>query len=88
MGYYFFKINGQISFEYVASGLKIRTSNAADNQNVVRYLDGRGAESYTFDPNPGQMVKFVLRSLPPSTECEEIMAGLRERGVVVSHDVR
>ena len=77
--------SGQVTFEYAASGLKIRTSNAADHQSVVRYLDGRGVEFYTFDPNPGQMVKYILRGLPPSTECEEIMAGLREKGVEVSH---
>ena len=34
--------SGQVTFEYAASGLKIRTSNAADHQSVVRYLDGRG----------------------------------------------
>ena len=45
--------SGQISFEYAAGGLKIRTSNAADHQSVVRYLDGRGAEFYTFDSTPG-----------------------------------
>jgi len=31
------------------------------------------------------MVKYNLRGLPPSTECEEIIAGLREKGVEVSH---
>ena len=36
--------SGLISFQYAANGLKIRTSNAADHQSVVRYLDGRGAE--------------------------------------------
>ena len=77
--------SGQVTFEYAASGLKIRTSNAADHQSVVRYLDGRGVEFYTFDPNPGQMVKYILRGLPPSTECEEIMAGVREKDVEVSH---
>ena len=30
-------------------------------------------------------MKFILRGLPPSTECEEILAGLRERGVEISH---
>ena len=39
--------SGQVTFEYAASGLKIRTSNAADHQSVVRYLDGRGAEFHT-----------------------------------------
>ena len=33
--------SGQISLEYAVNGLKIRTSNAADHQNAVRYLDGR-----------------------------------------------
>ena len=47
--------SGQISFEYVATGLKIRTSNAADSQNVVRYLDGRGAESNPQSRSNGQV---------------------------------
>ena len=79
------QINGLISFEYAASGLKIRTSNADDSQNVVRYVDGRGAEFYNFDPNPSQMVKFILEGVPPSTECEEIMAGAGEKGVEVNY---
>ena len=73
--------SGQITFENAANGLKIRTSNnAADHQSVARYLEGRGTEFYSFNPNPGQMVKYILRGLPPSTECEEIMAGLGEKG--------
>lgn len=58
--------------------------SAADHQNVARYLVGRGTEFYTFNHNPGQMVKFVLRGLPPSTESEEILAGFREKVVEVS----
>ena len=59
--------------------------NATDHQNVARYLVGRDTEFYTFNLNPGHMVKYILRGLPPLTECAEILAGLREKGVEVSH---
>ena len=77
--------SGQISFEYAANGLKIRTMNATDHHNVARYLVGRGTEFYTFNPNQGQMVNYILRGLPPPTECEEKLARLREKGMEVIH---
>ena len=62
---------------HVARGLKIRTDTLADINSVSNYLDGRGTEFYTFDPNPGQEVKFILRGLSPSTDCDEIIVELR-----------
>ena len=53
-----------ISFEYAASGLEIRTSDAADHQSVARYIDGWGTKLYTVNPNPGEMMKFILRGSP------------------------
>ena len=68
------------------SGKKLSPISAVERLKMrKRYLDGRGAEFYTFDPNLGLMVKYILRGLPPSTECEEIIDGLRENGVEVSH---
>ena len=69
------RLAGKSLFEYAANGLKIKTIGAADHQNVASYLVGRGTELYDFNTNTSQMVKFILRSLPPSTECEEILAG-------------
>ena len=39
----------QITFEYAASGLKIRMI-PGDHQNFARYLDGQDKEFYTFTP--------------------------------------
>ena len=77
--------NAGILFEYSAGGLKIRTSTPADHKSVCNFLDGKGAEFYTFNPNPAQQVKFILRGLPPSMDIEEIVAGIREEGVEISH---
>ena len=79
------QISGHISIKYAANGLKIRTMSSADHQSLARYLIGRGTEFHTFNPNPAQMVKFIPRVLPPTTEFEEILTGLREKGVVVSY---
>ena len=77
--------SGLVSFEYTQGGLKIRTSVEADHKAVVTYLRGRGVEFFTFNPNPIHQVRYVLRGLPPSMECNEIIAGLREKGVEVSY---
>ena len=57
--------SGQIVLDYAARGLKIRTDTLADFNSVSTYLDGRGTEFYTFEPNPGQKVKYILRVSPP-----------------------
>ena len=77
--------SGEISFEYAANGLKFRTMSAADHYNITRYLIWRSTEFYTFNPNQRQMVKFILRGFPPSTEGEEILVDLRDKGVEVNH---
>jgi hypothetical protein len=33
---------------------------------------------FTFKPNPDQNIRFVLRGLPPKTDSDEVMAGLKE----------
>ena len=77
--------NAYILFEYTIGGLKIRTSTAADHQSVCTVLDNKDAEFYTFNPNPAQQVKFILRGLPPSMEIDKILAGLREEGVEINY---
>ena len=56
--------SGQMVFEYAARCLKIRTDTLADFNSVSTYLDGRGTEFYSFDPNRGQQVKYILRGYP------------------------
>ena len=74
-----------IYFEYNMNDLKIRTANNADHKSVITFLKAKGIEFYTHDPNPSQQVKFILRGLPPSTDGEEIVTELREKGVEVTH---
>ena len=45
------QISGQILFVYAANDFKIRTSSAADQQSVARYLDGRDTEFYKSNPS-------------------------------------
>jgi len=77
--------SGLVSFEYTGAGLKIRPGTQSDHTSVVTFLRDSGVEFYTFNPNPEQQIRYVLRGLPPSTDSEEVIAGLREKGVVVSH---
>ena len=51
----------------------------------ANFLDNKDVEYYTSNPNAAQQVKFILRGLSPSMAIEEIVPGLREQGVEVSH---
>jgi hypothetical protein len=78
--------NGHVFFLIThAGGLKIRTSIAPDHQCVCKFLDSNDVEFYTFNPNPAQQVKYILRGFPPSMATEEIVARLKAEGVEVSH---
>ena len=35
--------------------------------------------------NPAQQLRYVLNGLPRSTDCSEVIAGLRVNGVDISH---
>ena len=74
-----------VTFEYARNSLRIKTTTAADHLKISQMLRHAGVEFYTYDPNPGQYIKYVLRGLPPSTTCEEVTMGLSQQGVVVSH---
>ena len=49
------------------------------------FLDSKGVEFYTFNPNPAQQVKFILRGLHTPMDINEILAGLSAEGAEVSH---
>ena len=74
-----------VNFEYARNGLRIKTTTAADHLKISQMLRNAGVEFNTYDPNPGQNIKYVMRGLPPSTTCEEVTMGLSQQGVVVSH---
>ena len=57
----------------------------SDHTNVVTFHGESGVEFYIFNPNPQQQIRYVHRGLPPSNDSGELMAVLREKGVVVSH---
>ena len=69
------RTNDQVSFEYTQGGLKIRPQIKADHTAVMTFLKEQEVEFFTFNPNPVNQAKFVLRGLLPNTECEEILAG-------------
>ena len=70
---------GLVNFEYTQGGLKIRTSVEADHTAVVTFLRDRGMKFFTFNPSSIHQMRYVLRGLPPSTDRDEIIAGIRER---------
>ena len=47
-------------------------------------LKERGFKFYAFNPNIRQLVRYVLRGLPPSADSAEVMSRLREKAVEVS----
>ena len=69
--------SGLVSFEYTSAGLKIRPGTKSNHANVVTFLEDSGVEFFTFNPNPGQQIRYVLRGLPLVTDSDEVMAGLR-----------
>ena len=77
--------SGLVTFEYNSNGLKVRTATNADHNKITNFLKDHGVEFYSFNPNPMQQVKFLLRGLPPSMESNEIVEGLREKGVETSY---
>ena len=76
---------GPVSFEYQRYGLRIKTNTITDHKNIIDLLKREGVEYYTFNPNPGQIVKFVMRGLPPTVGAEEVLSGLNSAGAQVSH---
>ena len=45
-------------------------------------------EYFTFNPSPEKNMIFVLRGLPPNTESDEVVAGLREKDVEIFHSLQ
>ena len=43
-------------------------------------LKKEGIEYFTYNPNPGSTIKFVLRALPPNASCEEIAQEIKKTG--------
>ena len=72
-----------MSFEYTNGRIKIRSGSKSDHTNIVTFLRDGGVKFYTCNPNPEQQVRYVFRGLPPSTDSNEVMAGLREKGIVI-----
>ena len=54
-----------VSFEYQRYGLRIKTNSATDHKTIIDLFKREGIEFYTFNRNPGQLVKFAMRGLPP-----------------------
>ena len=77
--------NGQSTFECSASGLRIRPANKEDPASISILLADKDIEFYNYGLNPGQQIKYILRGLPPSIKSEEILAGLREKGIETYH---
>ena len=72
-------------FKYTSGGLKIRPGKKSDHANIVTSLKDSGVEFYTFNPNREQQIRYVLRCLPLGTDNNKLMAGLREKDIVVSN---
>ena len=77
----------EIKFEYVRGGLKIRTLGrpTADHKAVSSKLKQGWVEYFTYNPTPGQSVKYILKGPPSNMTCEEVISGLAKQGVAISH---
>jgi len=71
-------------FEYVATGLRVQTKTLVEHAATTQLLNHQKIEYFTYDPNPGTTIKYVLRGLPPNTSCEEIATALRQQNVAIS----
>ena len=49
-----------VSFEYQRYGLRIKTNTAIDHKNIIDLLRREGVEYYTFNQNPGQVIKLYI----------------------------
>ena len=72
-------------FEYVATGLRVQTKTLVEHAATTQLLNQQKVEYFTYDPNPGTTIKFVLRGLPPNTSCEEIANALKENKIMLTH---
>ena len=72
-----------MSFEYTSAGLKTRPATKSHHANILTFLKDSGVEFYNFNPNPEKQIRYVLRGLPPNTDRDEVMVGLREKVIVV-----
>ena len=55
-----------VTFEYTTSDLNVRCAFKLDHSNIIWLLKDSGVKYYTFNPNPGQQIRYVLKGLPPS----------------------
>ena len=58
---------GDVKFEYVRHGLRIKTMSTADYKAATALLQEKGVEFFTHNPNPGSNTKFILKGPPPPT---------------------
>jgi len=72
-------------FEYVATGLRVQTKNQVEHAAATETLKREGIEFFTYNPNPGSTIKFVLRGLPPNASCEEIAHEIKNAGIALTH---
>ena len=70
--------SGLVSFEYTNGGLKIRPVSKSGHNSILTLLKDSGVEFYTLNRNPEQKV-------PPSTDSNEVIVGLRDKGIIVSN---
>ena len=52
---------------------------------TTQLLNHQKVEYFTYDPNPGTTIKYVLRGLPPNTNCEEIANALKQNNIALNH---
>ena len=72
-------------FEYVATGLRVQTKNKVEHATTTETLKKEGIVFFTYNPNPGSTIKFVLRGLPSNASCEEIAQEIKNAGTVLTH---
>ena len=64
-------------FEYVATGIRVQTKNQVEHAAATETLKREGIEFFTYNPNPGSTIKFVLVGVPPQE--------IKNAGIALTH---
>ena len=58
---------GDVRFEYVRHGLRIKTMSTPDHKAATALLQEKGVEVLTHNTNPGSNTKFIMKGTPTPT---------------------
>ena len=70
--------------EYFPNGIKIRTTNITDFENVKKFLENKNIEYFDYGVDTLKTIKYVIRGLPLSTSYDDVHRNLLLHNVTPS----